>query len=73
MGLANLFVGEQSPLAANQFVEPCRFDELVVDPNRFHQADVADTFDVHVESIFLGSSEPTAARTDRGRACPGPS
>jgi hypothetical protein len=26
----------------------------------------------HVESIFLGYSEPTAARTDRGRACSGP-
>jgi hypothetical protein len=26
----------------------------------------------HVKSIFLGSSEPTTARTHRCRSCPGP-
>ncbi|MBB3205492.1 hypothetical protein FHS27_001292 [Rhodopirellula rubra] len=50
--LAELFVGQQTALAADQFVLAGRFEKLVVHADRFHQPDAFDAFDVHVE-LFL--------------------
>ena len=58
-----------------------QFSEISSSPNGIHnpgelrqsQLDLPKPGGIcHVESIFLGSSEPTAARTHRSRPCPGP-